>query len=68
MITRLVCIRNKDCFSKNKDRKEKVRKNLKDRKTNVMGRQEPTTDEKSNLWNITPINYKRQTIRVVNTV
>lgn len=41
----------KNFVTKNKDRKRELRKNFKFRETNVMGRTERTTGEKSNHGN-----------------
>lgn len=45
-MTRVVFVRNKNNLTKKKDRIRRLRKHYKDRKTNVIGRQECTTNDK----------------------
>lgn len=45
----VVFVRSKDDVTKAKDRKGELRKNLKEREPNVMGRYELTTGDKGNV-------------------
>lgn len=45
----VVFVKNKENVTKTKDRKGRLRKNPKGRETNLMGREERTTDEKGNF-------------------